>query len=212
MKNTGFGQMTTESDQLIPIEEVPTFYMVAYSSFLQVRRLVNGRVRHERAVAREGREWTEDDLDFLTLNKLTPADEERLAFVTVIFSALALEALINDYAICNFSRSYLENYSDRLSPRSKWLIFPKLVAGKAMSTDGQTFQRLTELFRLRDRLVHFKGSPEKRAPDLGQKDRITRKHATDAIRTVTEAVAELKRLDERISMLWLAESEETVAE
>lgn len=203
--------MTTESDQLIPIEEVTTFYMVAYSSFLQVKRLVNYRVRHEHAVAREGREWTEDDLDFLTVNKLTPADEERLAFVTVIFSALALEALINDYAICNFSRSYLENYLDRLSPSSKWLIIPKLVRGKAMNTDGQTFQRLTELFRLRNRLVHFKSAPEKRAPDLNQKDRITREHAADAIRTVTEAVAELRRLDGRVTTLWLTESEEVVA-
>lgn len=199
--------MTTDDDQLIPVEEVTTFYMVAWSSFLQVERLVKDRVRHERAVAGEGKERNEDDLHFLIVNKLTPADEERLAFVTIIFSALALEALINDYAICNFSRSYLENYLDRLSPPSKWLIIPKLVTGKAMSTDGETLQRLTQLFRLRNRLVHFKSSPGKRASDLGQKDRITRKHAADAIRTVREAVGELRRLDGRVSTLWLTESE-----
>ncbi len=129
----------------------------------------------------------------------------------MIFSALTLEALINDYAISNFSRKYFDNYLDRLSVQGKWLVIPQLVTGKAMSTDGQMFQRLTELFHLRNMLVHFKRG-KKLTKDLGEKDQMTKKHAADAIRTVREAVAQLKKLDGKIDARWLAATEEALAE
>ena len=203
--------MARSREEIIPIEQVTSFYSIAYASLVEVNRLVGERARYERAVAKQRRQWTEEDLEYLALHRLNPADEERVAVVAVIFSALTLEALINDYAISNFSREYSDNYLDRLSIRSKWLIIPQLVKGTAMSTDGQTFQRLTELFRLRDRLVHFK-TRKNLARDVGEKDRVTKKHAVHAIRTVGDAVAELKSLDGRVSLRWLNVTEAALVE
>lgn len=199
--------MAAPENQIVPIEEITTFYAIAYTNFLRVERLVAGRLRYEGKVAREGRKWTEEDLDFLTLNHLNPADEERLAVVTVIFSALALEALINDYAISNSSKTHFENYLDISSTPAKWVIFPWLFVGKHLDTDRQTFERLKNLFRLRNRFVHFKRSKEPQ-PDRGEKDRITKHHAARAVHTVRMAVAQLKRLDPRVSTLWLRETED----
>ena len=202
--NVGSGEMASRDDELIPIEKHPTFYAVAYTSFLQAKRLVDERVRYQRALEQEGRQLTEDDREFLAINS---ADEECSAVVTVIFSALALEAFINDYAITVFSRSFFDSYLDKLDPVSKWLIFPWLAKGKTIERRGQTFESLKKLLSLRNKLVHFKRTM-KRACDFEEDDRITKKHAEDAVRTVRKAVAALKKLDERVSTDWLREAEE----
>lgn len=193
-----------------PIEQVVTFYAIAYGTFLQVQRIVEQRRSYEDSLQKKGRESTEDDYLYLVRNRLTRADEESSAMITAIFSALALEGLINDYLITRFSRGFLDSYLDRLSPKSKWLVFPWLATGRSINTDGVTFQLLDALFSLRNRLVHFKGS---RAPlkDSGQKDRVGEKEAHDAVRTVRLATSQLKRFDSNVSTLWLETSEEAGA-
>lgn len=197
MKNAG------HEDELIPLEKHTTYYSVAYTSFLEVKRLERERVRYQRTLAPTGKELTDDDIDFLAMNA---AQQERSAIVTVVFSALTLEAFVNDYGISNSSRSYFKNYLDKLSVLSKWLLLPKLFVGKTFRTDGQTFQSLAELFRQRDKLVHFKSSI-KRLRDINEGDWVTDRNASDAVRTVREVVAKLKRLDGSVSTYWLSESE-----
>ena len=121
---------------------------------------------------------------------------------TIVFSAMALEALINDYGIQNSGRRYFKKHLDRLPALTKWLIFPRLGRGsKSMRTGGQTFRGLTTLFALRNGLMHLKASSKR-------KHLVSKKQAADAIKTVRKAVAELKRLDGRVSTRWLKTAED----
>jgi len=193
--------------EIVPIEEVTSYYRIAYESYLKAQELVKHRSRHERKVEQRGKGWTEQDLDFMVLQRLTRADEERLSVVAIIFCALALEALINDYAVTNSSVTFFKRYLDRFPVLSKWLIFPQLAGCRKMNTDGQTFQKLKCLFRLRNRLVHVKGQPLP-IPERGQKKRITLAQAKKAAGTVRAAVKQLRRLDKRVSILWIRDTED----
>lgn len=201
--------MPAQNDKVSPVEKHTTFYAVAYTHFLEAKRLAKERLRYEGDRRQEGPEWTDDDRDFVAVNS---AAEERSSIVATIFSAVALEAFINDYAIIDkFSRGYVDKYLDRLTPQGKWLIFPLLHVGETFRTDGQTFQVLTELFRLRNQLVHFKTS-KIGTSDLATQTRLNKEHASDAIRTVHAAVAELAKLDPRVSTRWLSEAEKAPVE
>ncbi len=76
--------------------------------------------------------------------------------ITVVFSALCLESLINDYCVFKKSATYLSKHVDKLDPVSKWKIFPELFTGKSLASSGKALQLLKELFSFRNSLVHPK--------------------------------------------------------
>jgi len=76
--------------------------------------------------------------------------------ITIVFSALCLEALINDYCITKKSANYFNQYIDKLDPPSKWLLIPQLIAGKEFSSDSKAFELIKNLFSIRNKLVHPK--------------------------------------------------------
>ena len=76
--------------------------------------------------------------------------------IVIVNSAMCLEALINDYCILGKSSSYFKNYIDRLDTTTKWLVIPKLITNKEISTDSQAFELIKKLFALRNNLVHPK--------------------------------------------------------
>lgn len=76
--------------------------------------------------------------------------------VAIVFSAMAVEAYIYDYAARNLSSSFVRKYLDRLDLISKWVIVPRLVTGKAFPTGGRGFELLRKLKQTRDGLVHAK--------------------------------------------------------
>ena len=201
----------SEESYFYPIEMVTRYYEIAYQAFLRADSSVTGRREYEKEVSKRGGKWTEEDLEFLQVKQLTHQAEERASIVAVIFSALSLEALINNYAVFAFSKRFLDNHLDRLEPYNKWLIVPRLVKRETIKTGGQTFQKLKELFSLRNKLVHFKSSQA--APeDSGPKKLISRKDAKHAIETVRKAVRELERLDRRAESRWLEVTEKAINE
>lgn len=76
--------------------------------------------------------------------------------VVVTFSAIALEAHINEYGSRRLTATYFERFIDKLDTISKWMVIPRLVCGRAISRDSQAFQHLVELFRLRNKIAHPK--------------------------------------------------------
>lgn len=76
--------------------------------------------------------------------------------ITIVFSALCLESIINDYCVFRKSSTYFKNYIDRLDTPSKWLLVPKLMTNKEISAESETYQLIKELFILRNNLVHPK--------------------------------------------------------
>jgi hypothetical protein len=112
-----------------------------------------------------------------------------------VFTALCLESLINDYCALRKSNSFLKNHVDKLDTPSKWLIIPKLITGKEISSDSQAYELLKELFALRNEMVHpkskeFDGS--KIAKELTQ---LYYKQTNRSFLTMKEATHELYKID-----------------
>lgn len=173
-----------------------SFYSIAYRHYHQIEQLV--AERGQRTVKND------EDVDFVCEKN---AAIQRSAMVTVIFSALTLEAFINHYGIERFSRSFFDNHLDNLNPVSKWLILPRLIVGQQLSTDGQSYESLIGLFRLRNKLVHYK-TRKKRICDLTEdEDWVIERHARDAIQAVNNLVEELRSLDPTVDIGWLRKAE-----
>lgn len=122
--------------------------------------------------------------------------------IITVFSALCLESLINDYGIIKTSSSYFKNYLDKLDTVSKWVIIPKVIMGKSISTDGDAFQLLKDLYSKRNRLVH----PKSKIFD-NKDDKIIEEFAgaTKAVKVgilaIREATKELYKIDESFKYL-----------
>jgi hypothetical protein len=78
--------------------------------------------------------------------------------IVIVFSAIAVESYIYDYAARNLSDAYVKKYLDKLDPISKWIIIPRLLTGKEMPRDHRWFELLNKLFQQRNRIVHQKSS------------------------------------------------------
>lgn len=74
----------------------------------------------------------------------------------IVFSALCVEAAINNYAGIHFGDKYSEKHLQSLDVISKWVIIPKLACGKSIDKSGSAFEALTRLIRSRNSLVHNK--------------------------------------------------------
>lgn len=169
-----------------------TFSAIAYQHHKHIERLV---------LERKARKVKDDrDVDFICAKN---AAIQRSAMVSVIFSALTLEAFINNYAIERFSRSYFDNHLDKLSPVSKWIVIPKLVTGNEIDTDGQPYERLKKLFKLRDKLVHYKTKKKKVSEMVEDEDWVTENHSVDALLAVESILAELSKIDSSLETEWL---------
>ena len=74
---------------------------------------------------------TEDELALLDYREsLIRWEQGKHSIVTVVFSAMAVEAYIYDYAARNLSDSFVKKYLDKLDLVSKWVVIPLIVTGK----------------------------------------------------------------------------------
>jgi len=187
--------MNKESNHEVFFIKYRTFLAIAYKHHKIVDRLV--KERNARKVK------DDHDVNFICARN---AAIQRSAMVSVVFSALTLEAFINNYAIEHFSRRYLENYLDKLSAVAKWVVIPKLKTGNELNTDGQPYEKLKELFKLRDRLVHYKTRKKKVSEMTEEEDWVTEIHSKDALLTVESILNELSGLDTSVKTDWLEEA------
>lgn len=78
------------------------------------------------------------------------------AMVSIVFSAFALEAYINNYAARKRSNTFFKEHLDNLDFVSKWVVISELFTGMRFPKDKQCYQNLEELKKLRNELVHSK--------------------------------------------------------
>ena len=110
------------------------------------------------------------------------------------------------YGIERFSRSFFDNHLDKLNPVSKWMIIPKLIVGQQLKADGQPYELLRKLFKLRGKLVHYK-TRQKRIDELADEDWVTERDAYDALQVVNKLTEELRSLDPTVDIDWLRDAE-----
>lgn len=134
------------------------------------------------------------------------------SLISVVFSALTLEAVINDYAIEKLSREYFDQYIDRLGPVPKWAIVPELTKKRKISKS--VLKDIKELFSLRNKIVHYKSKKIKnftfedvkqyseKITDLQKKEVVVAQHANEATKTVMCVLRELKKIDKSFKTGW----------
>ncbi|WP_318498915.1 hypothetical protein [Photobacterium leiognathi] len=86
------------------------------------------------------------------------------AVKAIVFSAMCLEAAINDYAGTHLGDRYFETHLSSLDVVSKWVVIPKLVCGNQLDKSSAAFGALKHLIRARNQLVHSKSREIPRCP------------------------------------------------
>ena len=187
---------TTKTDHFeITLSSHETFYSIAYRHHCRINQLVTERNK-----------ITVNDEKEVDLICKKNATIQRESMVVIIFSALTLEAFINYYGIIHFPCKYFEKHFDKLNPISKWVIIPRLVVGQQLDTSEKTYELLTRLFDLRNKLVHSKPT-RKKINELTEEDWVTEKHAFDSMQAVNDSLKALKMLDSTVDIEWLRMAE-----
>ena len=75
---------------------------------------------------------------------------------TIVFAAMTMESLINDYAAIKFGDSFFSQHIDKLDTLSKYLVTTRMVTQKSFPKDEQAYEYLKFLFKIRNKLVHAK--------------------------------------------------------
>lgn len=66
--------------------------------------------------------------------------------ISIIHSAMCLEAFINDYCVIKKSNKYFKNNIEKLDLRAKWIVVPKLITNNEIPTEGQSFQYFSVVY------------------------------------------------------------------
>lgn len=136
---------------------------------------------------------------------------------SIVFSSLALEAYIYDYAARNLGDNYVKEHLDKLDVVSKWIIVPKIITGNEIQKSEEGYSLLKKLIRTRNTIVHNKTikidilDQEKLAKDLFDKEKEYLEVAKNSIKTLDKLAKEIERIDpnERATM-YLGESDEEI--
>jgi len=84
------------------------------------------------------------------------SQRERSVVIPIVFAAMCLEAFIFDYGAQHLSKSYVSDHIDKLEMPSKFVVLSELVSGKKFPTSSHAYERLVQLVKDRNSLVHFK--------------------------------------------------------
>lgn len=145
-----------------------------------------------------------DDKEQLEFDLMRLQDEAtQCAVIAIVFSAIAVESYIYDYASRNLSDAFVQNYLDKLDPVSKWVIIPRLVTGKDLPREHRWFELLKQLIQQRNTIIHHKSSSPPR--EFGEMSTYYKKlfrNANRIYKTAGESIelfdlllAEMKELD-----------------
>ena len=88
------------------------------------------------------------------------ARQYRAIMGCIVFSAMAVEALINVYGMTRIGKTHYKNWYDSLPTPLKWQFVPKQAVGASLDPRCEPFQGLEKLVQKRNELVHHK--PESR--------------------------------------------------
>lgn len=119
----------------------------------------------------------------------------------IIFSALCLESLINDYCVIRRSGNYLKKYLDKLDTPSKWFLIPKLLTGKEIPSDSQALELIKGLYSIRNRLVHPKSKELGKSEIISDNSILILRHVPKSLKAIKEATNELYKIDPEFNYL-----------
>tara|TARA_R110001599_G_scaffold280950_1_gene482523 strand:+ start:1072 stop:1749 length:678 start_codon:yes stop_codon:yes gene_type:complete len=113
-----------------------------------------------------------------------------LAIKAIIFSAMSVEAAINDYAGKQLGDKYFQQHLASLDLVSKWVIIPRLVCGNSIDKSGAAYNSLKILVSARNKLVHNKSqemdstNPHALIEKLEQSDKVFERDFYNSLKTL----------------------------
>ncbi len=67
-------------------------------------------------------------------------DLAKSSSIVIVFSAMAIEAYIYDYAARHFGDNFVKDNLDKLDTISKWIVIPKLITGRDLPRQQKWFE------------------------------------------------------------------------
>jgi len=135
--------------------------------------------------------------------------------ISIIFSALCLEAFINHYAINKFPRPFFDKYLEKLPIKTKWILIPRLVTGDSFGMGSKPIAELKKLFNLRDKLVHFKTCVYDTVEEYVQKEKkdeiISEQNTKTSLLSVASIIKALRKIDTNVDDDWIKKALEALA-
>ena len=102
----------------------------------------------------EGNYFPQDDNNLKFLQCISAIFDDTL--VSITFSALFTEAVINQFGETYLGNKYFYDYLDKLDPKSKLQVVNRLVTQNEIDKNGEMWSDLVFLIRLRNEIVHHK--------------------------------------------------------
>ena len=186
---------------------ISTFSAIARENFEQLKL---NEIQTQKLRSKIAKTKSDDNILGLEF-KLSNLREKtsRCAAITIIFSAIAIEAHIYDYAARHFSDSFVKDYLDKLDPVSKWVIIPRLVTGKELPRKHKWFNLLKNLIKERNSIIHSKSSEPPSSPTPEKIKDYLRKLNDSEPNTVNIAKQSIQLLDLLIREISKIDPEET---
>ncbi len=99
-----------------------------------------------------------EDEAILFEQKIIPLQKDlaKSSLIIIVFSAMAVEAYIYDYAARHLGDVFVKDYLDKLDTLSKWIIVPKLITGRELPRQQKWFELLKKLIKARNSIIHHK--------------------------------------------------------
>jgi hypothetical protein len=122
-----------------------------------------------------------------------------VSLIVVIFSVMALDAYIYDYAARHLGDAFVKDHLDKLDTASKWLVIPKLITGKELQRSGNWHNSLRKLIKARNSIIHHKSSePPARLMDARKYFEKQQSYSKIILEAATEAITLLATLADKI--------------
>jgi len=90
------------------------------------------------------------------------------AVTIIVFSTMAIEAYIYDYASRHLGDNFVKDHLDKLDTLSKWVIIPELITGKEMPRHENWNELLARMIKTRNLIIHHKSSDPSAVRDTGK--------------------------------------------
>lgn len=126
------------------------------------------------------------------------AEFTKTSFIIVIFTAIAIEAYIYDYAARNLGDVFVKDHLDKLDTVSKWVIIPELVTGRELPNRQYWQGRLKKVIQARNSITHYKSWDPTSLPTNNLHDRM-KKSSHQIQEAAAQSIDLLRLLADKIS-------------
>lgn len=145
-----------------------------------------------------------DDEAILLEQEINPLQKDlaKLSLIIIVFSAMAVEAYIYDYAARHLGDAFVKDHLDKLDTLSKWILVPRIITGRELPRQQKWFELLKNLIKARNSIIHYKTSEWPTVhTDIQQYLTKQETHSAFLYETVRQSILLLDQLADKITEL-----------